>query len=370
MRPKRSISRGIYLAILLGLLVLGVRAVFFHAFVPETSGIVDGGATRLSSENPGRVTDIQVTAGQRVEAGQVLVRLALANQARDEALAEARIRRLRAQVEGEQKRAEARAREMASRESARAADLRDKALSSSATVASLAAELTSARQQLRDVEKDLQKFDKMGKKKIIAETSYLDLRLRRAEIAGRIKSIEGETHWLEQKADSGMSESDRLLQRAERADAEALAASNVAWLEAQLAEARAELDMLHKMARSEILAPSAGTVSWIHTRKGEFAQAGDVLIDFVPDEEARVIGWPEDGVESFPVDSQVSVTGPGFAAEGHVESWFVQDRPKPGALLLPYQRETVSPAIAIRIDHVLSGVLRSGASVQVSRPVF
>ncbi len=370
MRPKRAWSRGIYLAILGILLLLGLRAGFLYAFVPETLGIVDGGATRISSENAGRVLEIQVVPGMQVEAGQPLLQLELANHGRETALAQAKVQRLSAQVESEKMRAEARARQLASRDSARAADLRDRALASSATVAGIAAEIKASRSQLLEVEKDLVKFEKMGKQRIIAQTSYLDLRLRRLEIAGRIKSLEGQAHWLEQKADSGMSESDRLLGRANEAQEEALAASNVAFLEAQLAEAQAELDMLKGQARYEIRAPVAGTVSWIHVRKGEFKQPGELLVDFVPSETARVIAYPEEDLDNFPVGTKVSLRGPGFEALGQVEAWFVQDRQKPGTLLLPYQREALSPAIAIRVNQVLSGVLRSGAAVRVSRPAF
>jgi multidrug resistance efflux pump len=370
MRPKRVVSRAIYLAILGLLLVLGLRGGFLYAFVPETLGIVDGGSTRISSESAGRILDIKVAPGMKVEAGQLLMHLELANHGRETALAQAKVQRLSAQVKSEQKRAAARARDLASRESAKAADLRDKALASSASVASIAAQITSARNQLLEVDKDLTKFESMGKKKVIAETSYLDLRLRKLEIAGRIKSLEGKAHWLEQKAESGMIESDRLLERATHAEEEAIAGSNVAFIEAQLAEARAELDMLEGLGRHEIRAPGAGTVSWVLARKGEFVQPGELLLDFVPSEEAHVIAYPEDEIESFPVQSRVRLQGPGFEAEGIVETWFVQDRQKPGSLLRPYQRDALSPAIAIRVEKVLSGVLRSGAAVRVSRPVF
>jgi multidrug resistance efflux pump len=370
MRPKRSLSRAAYLVILGALLLLGLRAAFFHIFVPTTLGVVDGGATRISADNAGRILDIRVVPGMNVKQGQVLVHLVLANHGRETALATARIQRLGAQIESERARADAHARNSASRDSAIAATLRDKALASSAAVAAIVAQLTSAREQLLELEKDLQKFASMGKKKVIAETSYLDLRLRKLETSGSIKSLEGQLRWLEQKAESGILESDRLLERSVNSRDEALAASNVASLEAQLAEAQAELDMLKSYGRYEILAPRAGTVSWIHTHAGEFVQAGQLLLDIVPMEEARVIAYPEEDIEDFPVLCKVKLKGPGFEAEGHVEAWFAQDKQKPGTLLLPYQKMALSPAIAIRVDRVTKGVLRSGASVTVTNPVF
>ena len=369
-RPKRVLSRGIYLAILGLILLLGLRAAFFYAFVPETLGIVDGGATRISSAQPGRILDIRAVPGMKVLAGQTLMHLEIADHARETALAKAKVQRLGVQVESEKQRASARARDLASRESAKAADLRDKALASRASLAAITAQITSERKQLLEVEKDLAKFERMGSKKVIAETSYLDLRLRRLEISGRIKSLEGESHWLDQRVESGMLESDRLLERAQRATEEALAGSNVAFIEAQLAEARAALDMLEELGRIEIRAPAAGTVSWVLAKEGEFVQPGELLIDFVPSEEVRVIAYPEDGIESFPVRTRVHIEGPGFEAEGSVEAWYAQDRQIPGTLLRPYQQAAQSPAIAIRVDKVLRGVLRSGATVRVSRVIF
>lgn len=368
-RPQKILSRLIYMAVLGTLVGFGLRFAGAAILFVRAPGVVDLGEVRLSAPAGGRIEEIRVDPGDRVRAGDVLAVVDDAKQTLAAGIAEAEAERLRAEIRRARDAVLAAARRQASDDRSEAARLRDRALRARGEREELEETLRALEGQREEVDQDLEALEHLAVDDVVARAEFLNLRVLHYDLEGRLAgggkraaSLEEDTRQLE-------TEVARLQRSARGAVADALASSALPGLLAQLEEAQARASLLAAQGRFEVRAPAGGTISWVDHPPGETVAAGEpVLRLIVAGKAPRVVAYAGDNAAKFPEGTRVTVHAAGLKARGAVERTLRADREKPGALLKPYEREVVDPAVLIRVDDVVRGRLRSGAIVEVTRP--
>jgi multidrug resistance efflux pump len=364
---RKSFSRIFYLCLLFAGMILGLQYIVGLMFVSTASGIVHSGLSQIGADVDGRVLEICVQEGVPVKKDTLLARIAVPGGDAAVRLASATATRLQAQIQAEHQRAVARGRQEASRLLEVVGDRRDRSLTARAELLATGVLIESHDAQIREIKKSIAALDRLNEQEIQAEHSYLDLRVQKLALEGKRDSLSKRCLVLESRIQQLVLEMQRLSKAAAAAENDAIEASRVALLEAELVEAKAQLELQRTLAIRRVTAPEDGKVSWFQLRTGEVVVVGDPVLQFVPDRPATVVVYPGKQLESFPERSQVHVIGAGFRAMGTVVDVSVADRERPISLLKPYQKSVVGPAILVRIDEVKHGTIRAGAEVKVSR---
>ncbi|GGU81209.1 secretion protein [Pseudomonas laurentiana] len=233
---------------------------------------VQGEITRISSQLGARIDAVLVEDNQRVEKGQVLVRL----EQDDFNLAVEHARANLATREAERLQAESRLTQQASLIAAGQAQV-------------AASEATLGRTQL-----DLNRAQTLRKPGFVSEE--------------RVTTLSAESH----VARSQVSKAQADLQ-GQRQQVNALSAE-IKRLDAQIASARAELAQAElNLTRSEIHAPISGFIGQRAARNGQYVQAGAYLLSIVPDQDI----W----VQANFKETQIGKMQPGQRAELTFDSY-------------------------------------------------
>jgi multidrug resistance efflux pump len=364
---RKSFSRITYLLVLIVGALVGLHHVVGLMFVSTAVGIVHSGLAELGADRTGRVLELCVRENVPVKKGAVLARIAVPDGDGSMRLAMATAARLRAQIVAERQRAVARARQESSRLLEQVSLLRDRRLAAQADLLETSILIKSYDAQIHEIKKSIAAFDELNRQQIQAEQSYLNLRVQKLDLEGKRDSLEQRRQVLEQRVREFTMETSRLEQGASASEQDAIEASNVALLEAELVEAQAQLELYQTRAISTVVAPEDGRVSWFQVRIGEIVVVGAPVLQFVPDRPAVAVVYPGDQLEGFPLNERVHITGAGFRALGTIIEISVADRERPLSLLKPYEKAVVGPAVLIQVDEVKHGAIRAGAEVKVSR---
>ena len=291
--------------IVVGAVILGVVGYLywlaaFHPFESTDDAFVDARQFTVAAKVTGYVIDVPVTDNQHLDAGQPLFRIdprdyevALAQAKAQVASAEASIRNIAAQVEGQK-----------------------------AQIEVAEAQVTQAEASLTFARADAARYQDLAKRG-----------------AGTVQQSQSSTSTLDQQQ-AGL----------DRAKASAVAArTQVGSLEAQKAGAEASLAMARahqaqadlNLGYTTVTAAQPGRVVQLSGAKGQFAQAGQALATFVPDDIWVVAYYKETQITDMRPGQHADVTidaYPGRKIEGRVAS--VQPGSGTAFSLLPAQNAT------------------------------
>jgi membrane fusion protein (multidrug efflux system) len=333
---RKSIVIGVLSLLLLGLAGGGLWWWTVARFVVSTdNAYVEADMAVMSPKLEGYVAEVVVADNQKVESGQVLVRLVDDDYRAKLAEAEA---------------------QFAADQAALATAVKQVELQQS-VIAEAEALVVSAEAELVRAEQDYRRKEKMVAARVVGQDDY-----DQAEAAWRKAQAEVARTQAALVAERG-----RLaVQEAARVEAEAA----VARAEAQRQLAQQDLD------NTVIRAPFAGTVGNRAVEVGQYVRAGTALMAVVPLPEVYVVAnFKETQIERLIQGQSVEIdvdAFPGQTLVGHVESF----SPASGALfsLLPPENATgnftkIVQRLPVRIavdDQPLKAQLKPGMSVVVS----
>ncbi len=239
----------------------------------------------LSLASGGTVAEVLAAEGQSVQAGQVLLRLNTAEQARA-AVAQAQAAARRARAYAAELRAGPRSQEVdAARGALAAVQARLDELRAGARTeerAQMRWEVEQAQAVLRAAEDDLRRAEQLLATGAVSQQYVAQSRANRDRAAAAVASVEAQLHLVQSgprpeevravEADVKRAQAQLDLVRAGvRPQALAAAVSEVAAAEAAVRQAQAVL------AQTELRSPLAGTVTFVAVRAGEFAAPGTTV---------------------------------------------------------------------------------------------
>lgn len=332
---QRRLSIFVVIVALVALGLLGHWLLIGRFHENTDNAYVQGEITRVSSQLGARIEQVLVHDNQKVEKGQLLVKL----EAADFELA---LERARAALETRE---------------AELAQAQSRLQQQSSLIAASQADVAASQANLSRSQIDLSRAQTLRKPGYVSEervtTLSADSRVASSQLA---------------KAQADLA--------AQRQQIDSLNA-DVKRLQAQISNARADVAQAElNLTRTEIHAPIAGTIGQRSSRAGQVVQAGAYLLSVVPDNEI----W----VQANFKETQIGRMQPGQSAElifdaypdmpieGHVESLFAAS----GAQfsLLPPDNATgnftkVVQRIPVKLtfaaDNPLAGKIRPGMSVEV-----
>ena len=297
------------------------------------NAFVQADVTLVSPQIEGYVAEVLVTDNQRVQAGQILVRLDDADARAELAAAEANLAALLAAVDNVD---------------ARAAQEQAMIASRAAGVAQAQAQADLARQQV----------DRYGR---LAEQGWVSQARIQTERAGartaQASVAEAQAALVAEQRTAGVLGSTR---------SQSVAAVDVA--RAQVEQARIALD------RTVLRAPVGGVVGARGVRVGQYVRPGGQVLSIVPLGDAYVVAnFKETQVDRLRLGQSVEIMAdafPGQTLTGHIDSF----APATGSefALIPIENATGNVTkitqrlpVRIRVDHASAAALRPGLSVEV-----
>jgi membrane fusion protein (multidrug efflux system) len=297
------------------------------------NAFVAADTTEVSPQIDGYVVEVLVADNQRVEPGQILIRLDDANARAALTQAEANLASVIAAV---------------GNVDARAAQEQALIASRAAGVAQAQAQADLARQQV----------DRYGK---LAEQGWVSQARIQTEQAGartaRASVAEAEAALVAEQRTAGVLGSTR---------SQSVAAVDVA--RAQVEQARIALD------RTVIRAPVGGVIGARGVRVGQYVRPGGQILSIVPLGDAYVVAnFKETQLDRLRLGQTVEISADAFPGEhltGHIDSF----APATGSefALIPIENATGNftkitqrVPVRIRVDHASAAALRPGLSVEV-----
>ncbi|KQY89652.1 HlyD family secretion protein [Brevundimonas sp. Root1423] len=297
------------------------------------NAFVAADTTEVSPQIDGYVVEVLVADNQRVEPGQILIRLDDANARAALTQAEANLASVIAAV---------------GNVDARAAQEQALIASRAAGVAQAQAQADLARQQV----------DRYGK---LAEQGWVSQQRIQSEQAGartaQATVAEAQAALVAEQRTAGVLGSTR---------SQSLAAVDVA--RAQVEQARIALD------RTVIRAPVGGVIGARGVRVGQYVRPGGQILSIVPLGDAYVVAnFKETQVDRLRIGQTVEISADAFPGEhltGHIDSF----SPATGSefALIPIENATGNftkitqrVPVRIRVDHASAAALRPGLSVEV-----
>jgi len=286
------------------------------AIAPLQSAVVAGGRLVAASQNKtvqhvdgGQVAEILVADGDRVSAGQPLLRL-------DDSALRIRLHNIRGQLLEQQAnlvRLEAERREQdrlvfpdelqalaaseggggaletqqtlfSSRRQAAASErevLEQRAKQASAQIQSLGASIATLRQRVRLLDRDLAGLRKLNADRLVSETKVRELQRRRMELLGDIAEREGEVARLRESVAENQRQGTLRQKEFQREVAGSLRETRA---QLMLLEANRET-VQDKLSRVEITAPASGRIKGFDiVTPGAVIRAGEAIMEIVPAE--------------------------------------------------------------------------------------
>ena len=306
-----------------------------QAFETTDNAYVEADTVTVSPQVEGYVAEVLVRDNQRVQPGQVLVRL-------DTAELQARL-------------AQAEANLAAAQASVRNVD--DRRSLEEATIAQRAAAVTDAQAEAARAQADLQRYQRLSGQGWVSEQRLQTVR------AGA------------QQASAGVDQAAAALE-AERRSAASLGSTRAQTL-AQVEQARAAVEQARiNLERAVIRAPSAGVVGARGVRQGQFVRPGAALMSVVPLGETYVVAnFKETQVGRLRIGQPVEIAADAFGDQtihGRVDSF----APATGQefALIPVENavgnftkvvQRLPVRVAVDRRDPLAGALRPGLSVEV-----
>lgn len=299
------------------------------------NAFVQADTVQVSPQVAGYVAEVLVTDNQRVEPGQVLVKL-------DASTFEAKLAQAQANLQGL---------------GAAIRSVEDKANLQRAMVAQKAAAVASAQAEAQVAAADLQRYSTLSSQGWVSPQRQQSAKAGADQAAAAVA-----------QARAGL-RAEQVATQAVGAEHDQTAANAAA---AQAAVQQARIDLDHTVIR----APSSGVVGARSVRTGQLVQPGTVLMAIVPLGRTYVVAnFKETQVARLRVGQSVAIHADAFGKaqiKGRVESF----APATGAqfALIPVENavgnftkitQRVPVRIAVDSDQPLSGALRPGLSVNV-----
>ncbi len=307
MKVKRFVILGIVVAI--GLTVLFLYRGYARTHVSTDDAFVEGSVHMIAPRVAGTVSQILVSDNQRVESGQLLVKLdpePLQN-AVDEAAAsvqseEGRLTEIRARITAQEKRVSAMKSSLNSTKAA------EKGLI--AAVSARQAEILAKSASLKQSQLDLSRAEKLSDQEVIPKSRH-DRAKTALEVASAALTVAEELMNQAQVAlDAHKSTvaQVRAQVRAEQAALEGIRAS-LTTQEGQIARRKAlEESARLRLSYTEITSPANGFVTRLSAEKGNTVQAGQPFMSLVNLTEAYVVAnYKETRIESFQPGQKVTI---------------------------------------------------------------
>lgn len=340
------------------------------------SGTVEQQETRVGSKVGGRVVEVLVREGEKVEAGQPIVKFDVSELAALLAQAEARAEQqsLRLTKLARGSRREEKAQAKAAAESLRATldavrNWPRQEETAQARSSVLAAE--ADRDNLRVVFQRLQKLRETGdvsQQEFDGARYRLEQSLERVEIEKR--RLELLLHGSRPEEIRAAEERYRQAQEAERLVIAGPRSEEIADARAQLAEARARVDQIRiQMNEGTVVAPARSIIELLPVRPGDLLAPGQVVARLL--EEGRVwvrIYVPEPRLGEVKVGQQVLIridTFPDRSFRGSIEQINSQGEFTPRNIQSRDERNHQVFGVKIQIEDS-SGVIKSGMAAEVT----
>ena len=267
-----------FLRVVCGVVViLAAAVVLMWLFGRESEvrfrGIVDSGAENVGPVESARIVSIEVEPGQRVKAGDVLVRFDPATLLAEQALNEVKIR------ECEQS-------EEKMRENLREAARRGRQTVREASVALEERRMERLREQseLAALDAEIARLKPLVEKKLVSELELMSLRPKADALRGTVGGYEPLLKTLEERlheAQAGLKE----LEEDIAAFEERAASSTNATLRAALKR----YEEIHRVDSSVLRALSDGVVSQVFRRAGDIVPAGEAIVRLASAPDARFV---------------------------------------------------------------------------------
>jgi len=306
----------------------------------RVSGFVEGDDVQIAAEVGGRVVELNFDEGDRVEAGQVLVRL----DTRDTELALTRARAERAQAEAQLRLLQA---------GSRPEEIRQ----AGAQVAAAEAEVTAAEAELASAAADLERYEALLRANAGSVKARDDARTRRDVAEGRLKAAR-------QRAEAARETLARLRSGARTQEIEA-ARARVAAADAQIATLEKALE------DATVEAPVAGVVTNRLVNLGELlAPRTPVAVVTDLDRAWAEVFVDEPLVPRLRVGQQATVftDAGGSGIDGRVT--YVSPRAEftPRNVQTAEERSRLVYRVKITVDNT-SGVLKPGMPIEAELPL-
>lgn len=294
------------------------------------SGRVEGDETTLAAKLPGRVIEVAVREGDRVDRGQVLVEIGAEQAAARLRQAEAGLEAARRQLQAAKLRLptiEEQLGQIDLRTEQARLDAEGRVAAAESQAAAAAAELLRARQELKQIEADAARYkslaDKGAAPRQAAEQSATQVEAAKAlvEAAERQTAAAEAAVRVARAARSNpeILKSQKAAVRSQREEvrgAVRIAEAGVSAAEAVLAEARSSVNDL------TVRAPFAGLVVTRAAEPGQVVGPGAPLLTLVDDSRLYLRGFvPQSRIDEVRVDLEADVTldaQPGKTLEGRI----------------------------------------------------
>jgi HlyD family secretion protein len=317
-----------------GLLLAGCRHEVVST-VPRASGYVEATEIRIASRVPGRVAEVLVVEGARVEAGQRLVRLSTTET--DLALRQVRADRDQAQAQWALLKAGARVDDVQQAEAQAAAAISDRKVAE--------AELSAARE-------DEARFEQLVKNRAGSEKQRDDAVARRTRAEALLRATED-------RARAAASALARIKSGARPEELDA-AAARVAAVDARIAQ------LEHDRTEAAILSPGAAVVSSRLVEPGELVTAGALLLRLVDLDRAWATAYVEDPlVPGLKLDQAATViTDRGDRMPGRVAFISSKEEFTPRNVQTSAERAKLVYRVKVSVDN-RQGLLKVGMPVTV-----
>jgi HlyD family secretion protein len=316
------------------LLAVGCRHEVAPA-APRASGYVEATEVRMASKVPGRVTQVTVTEGARIDAGQTLVILATTDT--DLALRQAHAERDQASAQWRLLRAGSRAEDIQQAE---------------ALFAAATADRRAVEADLDGAKADEARFEQLLRAHAGSEKQRDDAVSRRMRVEAQLKATED-------RARAASATLDRLNAGARPEEVEA-AAARVAAADARIAT------LQQNRADATILAPVSGTVSTRLIEPGELVAAGTPLVVIVDLDHAWASAYVEEPlVPGLKLDQAATVvTDAGDRLPGRLAFISPKAEFTPRNVQTSDERAKLVYRVKVMVDNHL-GVLKPGMPVEV-----
>ena len=296
-RPLRQRFRA-FARFVCGLVILALSALvlvwlFGRESVVSFRGIVDSGAENVGPVEAARIVSIEVVPGQRVKAGDVLVRFDPAARLAEAAMNEVKIR-------------EAELAQTRSRENLREAERRCRQLVREASVALEERRMERVREEaeLAGLDAEIARLKPLVDKKLVSELELTSLRPKADALRKTVGSYEPLLKSL--AARLTQAEEDLKDIKAELAAEEARPNSTNASLFAALKR----YEDIQRVDTSRLTAISDGVVSQVFRRTGDIVPAGEAIVRLASAPDARLVTGmlPAEFVDAVHVGDELQVS--------------------------------------------------------------
>lgn len=339
------------------------------------SGTVEVREMQIGSKIGGRVTQVSVDDGSRVQTGELLVRFEADQltaqraqaqaQAAEAAATFARVQRGLRPEEIAQARANA-AQQLAMLDEAKRGPRQQEILAAKA-------QYDSALADAHNAEINFERMAMLVRGETVSRQQYDDAKAKRDTTAQQAEAARQQFAMLEEG--TRREDIEAAQQRFTQAEQQALLAErgnrreDVDAAKAALVAAQAQVTALDAQLReAELHAPASGTVETVSIRTGDLVQPGQIVMTLLEDSELWVkIYVPETALAHVKLNQHATITtdgAPGRSFEGHVEEIASEAEFLPRNVQTRDDRAHEVFAVKVRADQP-AGVLKSGMAATV-----